>query len=47
MILTSGANENEKIRFGRARLGKVMMIFSFATKMNIIFGVSTTNNRSK
>ena len=47
MMVICDANENENIRIGRVRLGKVRIdydVFLFAPEMNIIFGIVTSNN---
>ena len=44
MMVICGTNENEKIRLGRVRLGYEVFLFLFAPEMNIIFGISTSNN---
>ena len=44
MMVICGTNENENIRLGRVRLGYDVFLFLFAPEMNIIFGISTSNN---
>ena len=44
MMVICGTNEKEKTRLGRVRLGYEVFLFLFAPEMNIIFGISTSNN---
>ena len=47
MMAICGAKENENIRLGRVgwvRIGLGYDVYLFAPEMNIIFGISTSNN---